>query len=858
LESNLGIMIPSASFFGKEYIERIGYALAGGGDVNGDGFDDFLIGTFHNAVMGADAGAAYLFLGHAHLCWSLDDSVAHANARLLGQQAYDAAGYSVACNGDLNGDGIDDMIIGAPAGNDKVPWMSGRVYIIFGKKEADWGFYFHVNESCDAIYEGESQQDLAGLSVAYIGDINHDGYDDFLVGAPFKDGKYEDQGKAYLILGRSEPWLKNDNFAYAAASFKYEQEGAETGYSVAGVGDVNDDGIPDFAIGAFGSSNVFVLYGRTDVSWGTNFDLENADLILYGTHRYTNEGVGWKVAGDGDLNGDGISDIIISAIHDCEIEYQAGKVYVLFGKSEGWDTQELALKNGDASFLGEQAIDQAGWGLAMAGDVDGDGYDDFLVGTYKDYYGPVDGKAYLIKGKPTGWQMNVPLTTIPDYCERDSNGIGHAVSTAGDFDNDGLDDYVISAPFNSDIQQWNGKVYLFASQQVPYKISGTVTYYQSAKPIPKALVQADTIATAKDTSDILGQYQLLVKGKHDYTVHIQKAKDENSGTSITSYDAALIASLALNLDTPDSINMEAADVNLDNRINIYDAANVLRYSVKLPPLPDSYAGDWVFFPDSVHYDSITADQVYQNYYGFVRGDVDVSWQYPDSGLPKIKYPLTQIVSYSIRKDDEFYLPIAIKSKNKIISFDLDISYDQQVLEFLRIEKTDLTENFQLAYNETMKGRLLIGAFSWKEINKEGTLIHIIFKVKDTTENQTDIVVNKFQINNSQIYQMTVKLICENQIQLPEKFHLIQNYPNPFNNLTIIPFAVAKSGHVRIVIYNTIGKRVRTLIDQTFLPGRYRFSWDGTDGFGNQVASGVYICKACHPTGIDKIKIIYMK
>jgi flagellar hook assembly protein FlgD len=106
--------------------------------------------------------------------------------------------------------------------------------------------------------------------------------------------------------------------------------------------------------------------------------------------------------------------------------------------------------------------------------------------------------------------------------------------------------------------------------------------------------------------------------------------------------------------------------------------------------------------------------------------------------------------------------------------------------------------------------------------------------------------------------MTVKLICENQIQLPEKFHLIQNYPNPFNNLTIIPFAVAKSGHVRIVIYNTIGKRVRTLIDQTFLPGRYRFSWDGTDGFGNQVASGVYICKACHPTGIDKIKIIYMK
>ncbi|MDZ7377318.1 MAG: integrin alpha, partial [candidate division KSB1 bacterium] len=71
IDSNSGSMIPVASFYGREYIERIGYAVAGAGDVNGDGFDDFLIGTFHNAVMGADAGAVYLFLGHRYLRWTM-------------------------------------------------------------------------------------------------------------------------------------------------------------------------------------------------------------------------------------------------------------------------------------------------------------------------------------------------------------------------------------------------------------------------------------------------------------------------------------------------------------------------------------------------------------------------------------------------------------------------------------------------------------------------------------------------------------------------------------------------------------------------------------------------------------------
>ena len=858
LESISGTMTPSVSFYGKEYIERIGYALAGSGDVNGDGFDDFLIGTFHNAAMGQDAGAAYLFLGHQYLRWGLDDSVSHADARLLGQTAYDAAGYSVACNGDLNGDGFDDMIIGAPAGNDKVSYMSGRVYIVFGKQRADWGFHFQLYDSSQVIYEGEGNQDLAGLSVAYAGDVNGDGYDDFLVGAPFKDAIYQDMGKVYLILGRSAPWLKNDYLLYADASFIFEREDARTGYSVAGIGDVNDDGIPDFAIGATGASRVFIIFGRTNVNWGKSFNLDNADLILYGSERWVNEGVGWKVAGNGDINGDGISDIVVSAIHDNETDTQAGKVYVLFGRTGGWSTQEIALKDGDASFLGEQATDQAGWGLSIVGDVDGDGFDELLIGTYKDDHGPVDGKAYLIKGKATGWHKKVPLGTITDYCERDASGIGFAISPAGDFDQDGLADFIVSAPFNSDVQKWNGKVYLFASQEIPYEISGKMVYYQSGHPIPGATVLVDTSSVAGDTTDNQGNYQTFVRGKKNHTIKIQKEKGDDIGTSITSYDAALIAQLSINLNPPDTINTEAADVNLDGKIGMYDAANTLRYAVELPPLANSHAGEWVFVPDSMFFDSVVTHYFDQNYIGFVRGDVDMSWQLPDSGLQKKQIVENLVLTEVTVRENEVILPIDFNVEIPLLSFDLDIKYDQDVLEFSRIEKTWLISSFQVAHNDYLKNRLKIGAYSLEQISEPGTLLNIVFKFKSTDKQIGQISIDRFMVNNHPIYVPRVQMLNEQLPMLPHEFKLYQNYPNPFNSIATIIYDAPRKGEVKFVIYNLMGREITTLFEGTVLPGKYKLTWDGKDNAGNHVTSGMYIGKAYHPGGNEKIKIIYMK
>jgi hypothetical protein len=130
-----GDLIPDASFLGTHTAERIGYALGGNGDVNGDGIDDILIGTFHNNTTGFDAGATYLILGKRPFTRCMSENLTTADARFLGESRHNALGYSVACDGDQNGDGLADILIGAPAGNSSVTYP-GKIYIIAGRRSA--------------------------------------------------------------------------------------------------------------------------------------------------------------------------------------------------------------------------------------------------------------------------------------------------------------------------------------------------------------------------------------------------------------------------------------------------------------------------------------------------------------------------------------------------------------------------------------------------------------------------------------------------------------------------------------------------------------------------------------------------
>ena len=479
-------LVPRASFLGTASYERVGYHIHSAGDINRDGYDDFLIGTFHNSKRGYNAGAAYLILGRPVANWGFGVSLNSANARFQGNVAYDALGYCVG-GGDLNGDGYDDILIGAPAGDELVIENPGHLYVIFGKATPDYGFYFVPALNANVSFDGENQNDLAGLTAAFIGDMNQDGFDDIITSAPYNDYGANDAGKVYLILGKASGWNRGINLRTATASFHSTSTNGLFGYSVDGIGDVNGDGIIDFAIGERGKGKVYIFFGRKSADWGLNCHANNANVIL--SSEQNGDWAGWRVSKAGDVNGDGIDDLLVAAPFHDNNGQDRGKVYVVFGRTSGWPAN---LANADASFLGEGANDQAGWDVQDAGDVNRDGYDDFLIGAwYNDSNGTDSGEIYLIKGKPSGWTRNVSLSSITDHFVGEHAGdyCGFSVATPGDVNGDGWNDIITSETYNNEAYYWGGKILLFVSQGAPV-------------PVPELAVNPDELDFATVTTSL--------------------------------------------------------------------------------------------------------------------------------------------------------------------------------------------------------------------------------------------------------------------------------------------------------------------------------------------------------------------
>jgi hypothetical protein len=329
-------MDADAKLIGEVGGDLAGYSLANAGDVNDDGIGDIIVGAQGNDLGGADAGMAYVIYGPM----SGDVDLSYANRRLIGAAAGDEAGSSIAGAGDLDGDGIGDILVGAPNATAGGAYV-GAVFVITGVTTGsdDEGTY-DLNEA-DARYVGINGGDSAGVSISGAGDFNDDGYADFIAGAPGNDVGGADSGAAYIIFGGTD-------------------------MICSGIGVCED------------------------------FEFDDADVTFAGERN--DDFAGASVSGGGDLDDDGVADVVIGAQREDSGGSDAGAAYVMFGPASG--KVDLAFSNGKA--LGSADFDMFGTAVSGTGDATGDGVADMLVGApFVDAAGTDDGAAYLVPGG--GW-----------------------------------------------------------------------------------------------------------------------------------------------------------------------------------------------------------------------------------------------------------------------------------------------------------------------------------------------------------------------------------------------------------------------------------------------------------------------
>jgi Ca2+-binding RTX toxin-like protein len=459
-----------------------GRVVASAGDVNGDGIGDLIIGAREADPNGSSSGASYVVFGRDTA--TVGDFLANLNLsdldgtngfRIKGVAAGDQSGVSVASAGDVNGDGIGDLIIGAYGADPNSVFAAGASYVVFGSNA---GFGADLNLSgLDGIngfrISGEVANDVSGFSVASAGDVNGDGIDDLLIGAKFADPNASATGASYVVFGRDRAtagdFLANLNLSDLDGSNGFQISGEVTldqsGSSVASAGDINGDGIDDLIIGAryadpngASSGASYVVFG-SDAGFVPDLNLSTLD----GSNGFQINGAlagdqaGFSVASAGDVNGDGIDDLIIAAPYADPNGRFSGTTYVVFGSNAGFAaTLELSGLDGSNGFRinGATLDDVSGFSVASAGDVNDDGFDDLIIGARAaDPNGSMSGSSYVVFGSDAGFAAVLNLADLDgangfriDGAAADHRS-GFSVAGAGDVNGDGIDDLIVGAPF---------------------------------------------------------------------------------------------------------------------------------------------------------------------------------------------------------------------------------------------------------------------------------------------------------------------------------------------------------------------------------------------------------------------------
>jgi hypothetical protein len=418
---------------------NLGIQVAGAGDVNGDGYSDVIVGAPLTGF--TDGGAAFVYLGGSS---GIENGTANSAATLLeSDQASANLGCSVSGAGDVNADGYADVIVGAKwydAGEDD----EGAAFVFLGSSA---GIADGDPATADAQLESNQMNANLGNAVSGAGDVNGDGYADVIVGAPLYDSGHDDEGAAFVFLG-SASGIADGDPSTAAAQLESDQLTAFMGFGVSGAGDVNGDGYADVIVGAYHYDSGQSDEGAAFVFLGSPSGVVDGDPSTAAAQLESDQAgarFGYSVSDAGDVNGDGYADVIVGAFDYDAGESNEGAAFVFHGSASG--IADGNPTSAAAQLESDQADASLGWSVSGAGDVNGDGYADVIVGAHGYDAGKIDeGAAFVFLGSASGVADGNPTTANAQLESKQLSAyLGESVSGAGDVNADGYADVIVGA-----------------------------------------------------------------------------------------------------------------------------------------------------------------------------------------------------------------------------------------------------------------------------------------------------------------------------------------------------------------------------------------------------------------------------
>ncbi|MGF1522850.1 MAG: beta strand repeat-containing protein [Leptolyngbyaceae cyanobacterium] len=423
--------------------DRSGRLVSSAGDVNGDGFDDVIVGssgTGYGSSLKVDE--LYVVFG------GRDFSSDRLNlADLNGNNGFVVEGSSLAASnaGDINNDGIDDLIIGTSEADANGLLQAGQTFVLFGRQDFSSSPDLTALDGTNGfVINATDAGDGAGLAVSPAGDINTDGIDDLIIGAPSASPSstgFGSDGESYVVFGGQDFSDGTLNLASLDGSNGFIIVGdpdlrSALGTPVSDIGDVNGDGVDDLAISGSSSDIDYIVFGGQDFSSGrlnvAAIDGSNGFVVSVGIRSFR-----YSVDQAGDINGDGFDDIVV--VVDTT-SYSVGTTsYIVFGQSDFSEDPFLnvrAIPNGRDGF-------QTDFPTIGLGDINDDGFDDLIIGS------PFPGNSSFVRFGESELdidELNNPRGFSINGVDEDDR-FSFAVSNAGDVNGDGVNDIIIGAPF---------------------------------------------------------------------------------------------------------------------------------------------------------------------------------------------------------------------------------------------------------------------------------------------------------------------------------------------------------------------------------------------------------------------------